>query len=64
MKELELSYFLYVSKKKHTLNNKYIIQTQGNNQQCMQLIFAIHNIEFHTQSSSSVSYNCFTTGLA
>jgi hypothetical protein len=26
MKELELSYFLYVSKKKHTLNNKYIIQ--------------------------------------
>ena len=25
MKELELSYFLYVSKKNHTLNNKYII---------------------------------------
>jgi hypothetical protein len=27
------------------------LHTQGNsnNQQCMQLIFTIHNIEFHTQ---------------
>ena len=29
--------------------NPLHIQGNSNNQQCMQLIFTIHNIEFHTQ---------------
>jgi hypothetical protein len=36
-----------------------IPNTQGNsnNQQCMQLIFTIHNIEFHTQREITRVYN-------
>jgi hypothetical protein len=30
---------------------------QQNNQQCMQLIFTIHNIEFHTQREITRLYN-------
>jgi hypothetical protein len=35
------------------------LHTQGNsnNQQCMQLIFTIHNIEFHTQREITRVYN-------
>ena len=41
--------------------NAYInpLHTQGNSnyQQCMQLIFTIHNIEFHTQREITRVYN-------
>ena len=35
------------------------LHTQGNsnNQRCMQLIFTIHNIEFHTQREITRVYN-------
>ena len=35
------------------------LHTQGtsNNQQCVQLIFTIHNIEFHTQREIARVYN-------
>ena len=42
-------------------NSLYIkpLHTQGNsnNQQCMQLIFTIHNIECHTQREITRVYN-------
>jgi hypothetical protein len=46
--------FIYES---NMFKMKYHTQGNNNNQQCMQLIFTIHNIEFHTQREITRVYN-------